>query len=94
MLLLYSPVRDNVLVNDRWGAGTACKHGDVRNCQDKFDPSMIGFVIIFRSDNRIESAKCYFRNLSVNEYILIIRAIPRKTVVTLSISPIKRKTKH
>ena len=53
MLPLYSPVRDNVLVNDRWGAGTACKHGDVRNCQDKFDPSMSSFVIMFRSGNRV-----------------------------------------
>lgn len=38
---IYSPVRDNILVNDRWGAGTACKHGDVRNCQDKFSPGLL-----------------------------------------------------
>lgn len=28
-------------MNDRWGAGTACKHGDVRNCQDKFSPGLL-----------------------------------------------------
>jgi len=33
-----SPVRDNILVNDRWGAGTSCKHGDVKACADRFEP--------------------------------------------------------
>ena len=34
----YSPVRDNILVNDRWGPEAWCKHGDVKNCADRFLP--------------------------------------------------------
>ena len=38
VIFVFSPVRDNILVNDRWGFGTMCKHGDVKNCQDGYDP--------------------------------------------------------
>lgn len=30
-----SPVRDKVVVNDRWGWGTNCVHGGYLNCVDK-----------------------------------------------------------
>ncbi len=33
-----SPVREKVVVNDRWGAGTACKHGGYLNCADRYNP--------------------------------------------------------
>lgn len=33
-----SPVKDTVVVNDRWGKGTACKHGDFFNCKDGYNP--------------------------------------------------------
>ncbi|XP_065668805.1 alpha-L-fucosidase isoform X1 [Hydra vulgaris] len=34
-----SPVRDTVVVNDRWGIGTNCKHGDIKTCGiDRFNP--------------------------------------------------------
>lgn len=34
-----SPVKDVIVVNDRWGNGTYCKHGGYYNCKDKFTPS-------------------------------------------------------
>ncbi|XP_017310377.1 alpha-L-fucosidase 1, tandem duplicate 2 [Ictalurus punctatus] len=34
-----SPVKDVIVVNDRWGNGTYCKHGGYYNCADKFTPS-------------------------------------------------------
>ena len=40
LCILYSPVRDNILVNDRWGNETRCKHGDIKDCADKFDPGI------------------------------------------------------
>ena len=40
MYVLYSPVRDNIMVNDRWGSETYCKHGDVKDCTDKYNPGM------------------------------------------------------
>lgn len=34
-----SPVKDEVVVNDRLGYGTLCRHGDIFNCDDKYNPS-------------------------------------------------------
>jgi len=36
-----SPVKDTVVTNDRWGAGTACHHGGYYTCQDHFDPGVL-----------------------------------------------------
>eukprot|EP00922_Rhytidocystis_sp_ex-Travisia-forbesii_P057564 GHVS01085223.1.p1 GENE.GHVS01085223.1~~GHVS01085223.1.p1 ORF type:complete len:524 (-),score=89.04 GHVS01085223.1:67-1638(-) len=33
-----SPVKDNVVVNDRWGNSTDCRHGGVMNCSDRYNP--------------------------------------------------------
>ena len=30
-----SPVKDKVIVNDRWGLGCGCKHGGFLNCKDR-----------------------------------------------------------
>lgn len=32
-------LQDVIVVNDRWGNGTYCKHGGYYNCADKFTPS-------------------------------------------------------
>ena len=37
-VFVCSPVKDSVVVNDRWGNNTRCKHGGFWNCQDHFDP--------------------------------------------------------
>ncbi|OQR68730.1 alpha-L-fucosidase-like [Tropilaelaps mercedesae] len=36
-----SPVRDKILVNDRWGMGVHCKHGDFYNCGDRLNPGKL-----------------------------------------------------
>ncbi|XP_055979086.1 tissue alpha-L-fucosidase [Sorex fumeus] len=33
-----SPVKDEVVVNDRWGLNCSCHHGGYYNCEDKFRP--------------------------------------------------------
>ncbi|CAH2013320.1 unnamed protein product [Acanthoscelides obtectus] len=33
-----SPVREDVVVNDRWGMGIPCKHGDFYTCTDRYNP--------------------------------------------------------
>ena len=33
-----SPVKDSIVVNDRWGAATPCHHGGYYTCQDKYNP--------------------------------------------------------
>ncbi|KAL5017980.1 hypothetical protein ScPMuIL_003702 [Solemya velum] len=36
-----SPVKNSVVVNDRWGKYTRCKHGSFFNCDDKFNPGKL-----------------------------------------------------
>lgn len=32
-----SPVKDQVVVNDRWGQNCSCRHGGYYNCEDNTD---------------------------------------------------------
>jgi len=34
-------VKDTVVVNDRWGIGTRCKHGGYYSCDDRFNPGVL-----------------------------------------------------
>lgn len=36
-----SPVKDEIVVNDRWGIGIPCHHGDFYNCEDRYNPGML-----------------------------------------------------
>ena len=45
-LIYYSPVKDTVVVNDRWGKNIRCKHGGFLNCNDRYNPGkMVGWII-------------------------------------------------
>ncbi|XP_056412578.1 tissue alpha-L-fucosidase [Hyla sarda] len=62
-----SPIKDKVVVNDRWGSNCSCHHGGFYNCADKYTPSTL-------PDHKWE--KCtsvdhyswgYRRNMQVNQ---------------------------
>ncbi|XP_019367941.1 PREDICTED: tissue alpha-L-fucosidase, partial [Gavialis gangeticus] len=36
-----SPVKDTVVVNDRWGKNCSCHHGGFYNCADKYKPGIL-----------------------------------------------------
>jgi alpha-L-fucosidase len=36
-----SPVKDTVVVNDRWGSGDACTHGGYYTCDDRYNPGIL-----------------------------------------------------
>ncbi|KAK3858491.1 hypothetical protein Pcinc_035319 [Petrolisthes cinctipes] len=36
-----SPVKDTVVVNDRWGLLTKCRHGSFYTCQDRYNPGVL-----------------------------------------------------
>ncbi|XP_076305618.1 LOW QUALITY PROTEIN: alpha-L-fucosidase-like [Tachypleus tridentatus] len=36
-----SPVKDTVVVNDRWGSGIPCHHGGYFTCQDRYNPGKL-----------------------------------------------------
>lgn len=33
-----SPVKETVVVNDRWGINIPCHHGDFHTCTDRYNP--------------------------------------------------------
>ena len=37
----YSPVKDTIVVNDRWGSGDLCHHGDFYTCTDNYNPGKL-----------------------------------------------------
>lgn len=36
-----SPVKDEIVTNDRWGKGCYCKHGGYYNCADRYSPGQL-----------------------------------------------------
>lgn len=36
-----SPVKDTVVVNDRWGSESLCKHGGFLTCEDRYNPEKL-----------------------------------------------------
>lgn len=36
-----SPVKDDIVVNDRLGTDCDCRHGDFYNCKDRYNPSKL-----------------------------------------------------
>jgi len=38
VLSCFSPVKDKIVINDRWGEGIACHHGGYYTCTDRYDP--------------------------------------------------------
>ena len=40
-----SPVKDKVIVNDRWGLGCGCKHGGFLNCKDRLNKLYVKAVV-------------------------------------------------
>ena len=47
-VLLYSPVKDTVVVNDRWGSGCTCNHGGYYTCQDRYNPRELVMYCVFQ----------------------------------------------
>ena len=61
----YSPVKDSIVVNDRWGTDANCKHGDVKLCKDRYIPSelsVLSTLIEYQSD---DDTQIYFWNFEI-----------------------------
>jgi len=42
----YSPVKDFVVVNDRWGTRDACKNGGFFTCRDHYNPGEHIWIVV------------------------------------------------
>ncbi|XP_026758114.2 tissue alpha-L-fucosidase [Galleria mellonella] len=78
-----SPVKDEVVVNDRWGIDIPCKHGDFYNCADRYNP---GILQNHKWENAftVDSISWgYRRNMNLKE-ILSINQLLKEVVSTVS----------
>ncbi|XP_032220653.1 alpha-L-fucosidase [Nematostella vectensis] len=70
-LFNQSPVKDTVVVNDRWGSGTWCKHGSVWTCSDRYNP---GKLVNHKWENAMTVDKMswgFRRNSDIYSYMSI-----------------------
>jgi len=44
LIFVFSPVKDTVVTNDRWGTGAACHHGGYYTCHDHYNPGTVFIV--------------------------------------------------
>ncbi|XP_072943707.1 alpha-L-fucosidase-like [Epargyreus clarus] len=78
-----SPVKDEIVVNDRWGIGIPCHHGDFYNCADRYNPGTLQnhkWENAFTVDSKSWG---YRRNMALSE-ILSINQLIKEVVTTVS----------
>ncbi|KAL4714021.1 hypothetical protein ACJJTC_008375 [Scirpophaga incertulas] len=78
-----SPVKNEVVVNDRWGIGLYCKHGDFYNCYDRYNPGQLqnhkwenAFTLDLKSWG-------YRKNMDFND-VMSINKLLEEVVTTVS----------
>ncbi|XP_055982027.1 plasma alpha-L-fucosidase [Sorex fumeus] len=78
-----SPVRDTVVTNDRWAAGSICKHGGYYTCSDRYNP---GHLLPHKWENCMTIDKFswgFRRNAVISDY-LTIEELVKQLVETVS----------
>lgn len=78
-----SPVRHTVVTNDRWGAGSICKHGGFYTCSDRYNP---GHLLPHKWENCMTIDKLswgYRREAGISDY-LTIGELVKQLVETVS----------
>ncbi|XP_071574064.1 alpha-L-fucosidase-like isoform X1 [Temnothorax nylanderi] len=78
-----SPVKDTVVVNDRWGSDMPCQHGGFYTCTDRFNP---GVLLSHKWENCMTIDKKswgYRRNAALSEYYTLAGLV-KELVITVS----------
>lgn len=83
-LFTNSSVKEDVVINDRWGRGIMCKHGGALTCRDRYNPGII-------QKRKFENVLSLDRNswghspMSPLENILTAKEVIRELVTTVAI---------
>lgn len=82
-LFTNSSVKDDVVVNDRWGRGIMCKHGSYVTCKDRYNP---GVIKIKKFENVLSMDRNSWGNspMSPLENILTTKEVIRELVTTVA----------
>ncbi|XP_027701959.1 tissue alpha-L-fucosidase-like, partial [Vombatus ursinus] len=70
-----SPVKDQIVLNDRWGKDNPCKHGGYLTCRDHYKPKNVPKhkgEMCTRLDN---DAWAYQRNMNISEVMTFVEVI-------------------
>lgn len=79
-----SPVKDTVVVNDRWGNNTRCKHGGFWNCKDHYKP---GKLVHHKWENCMTIDKYswgYRRNARLTDFVTMEELL-NELIITVSL---------
>ncbi|XP_069141827.1 alpha-L-fucosidase-like isoform X2 [Argopecten irradians] len=70
-----SPVKENVLTNDRWGSGVMCKHGGYLTCADRYDPGVLQKRKWENAASLDKQSWGYRRNMDLSDVLTIQEVI-------------------
>lgn len=78
-----SPVKDTVVVNDRWGQNIPCHHGDFYTCSDRYNP---GVLLPHKWENcmTIDRRSWGFRRNAVLSEYLTLSELVKELAITVS----------
>ncbi|XP_072763869.1 alpha-L-fucosidase isoform X2 [Anoplolepis gracilipes] len=78
-----SPVKDTVVVNDRWGSNMPCHHGGFFTCTDRFNP---GVLLSHKWENcmTIDKKSWGFRRNAVLSEYFTLAGLVKELVITVS----------
>ncbi|XP_067936938.1 alpha-L-fucosidase-like [Watersipora subatra] len=65
-----SPVKDTIIVNDRWADGTACQHGGYFTCKDRYNPKVLQ-KRKWESCNTLQNSWGYRRDADLQNFLTI-----------------------